>query len=243
MSTKIEKTYAGMLKYMRFAVNPFKNAVIVTECKIHKYINFQALNILKNDGFNDASSFFNDFVIQLNEGVVWADQDLKSMGHFYSHLKGRGLYGNRDALSLAVEYYNKALCDYRSGDIENSMFFLGAAVHLVQDVTVPQHANIRLLDSHKKYESFIRRTYLNTPSFIADRGGYYYMATIEEVVKCNARNAIKIYNRLKDIAEEEKRFYAITKFILPLAQKTTAGCLLMFYRDVSGAKTKRMLCK
>lgn len=242
MTTRVEKTYGKLLKYMRAAVNPFKKAVIVTECQIHKFINVQALEILKNDGFEDAYGFFSDFITQLNAGVVWADQDLKSMGHFYNPFKEKGLYGNRNALSLSAEYYGKALFYWKTEDIDNSMFYLGAAVHLVQDMTVPQHANIRLLDSHKQYETFIKRTYLHTPEFSTSRGGYYYMQCIAEAITCNARNAIKIFSKLKEIEDQEKRFYTITKFTLPLAQKTTAGCLLMFYRDVASSK-RRSICR
>lgn len=233
MPSRVEKTYGSMLKYMRIAVNPFKKVIITTECKIHKLINMQALEVLKNDNFNDAYYFFFDYAAQLNAGVTWADQDLKSMGHFYCPVRDRGLYGNTDALSLAVEYYGRALSNWEIGNVDNSMFYLGAGVHLVQDMTVPQHANIRLLDNHRQYENFVKRTYQNTSSFTAESGGYYYMHTIEEVVSCNARVALKIYSRLKYIENEEKRFHTITKFILPLAQRTTAGCFLMFYRDVS----------
>lgn len=232
MPGKVEKTYGAFLKYMRIAINPFKRAIIVATCEIHKFINMQALQILKNDKFTDAYSFFSDYVVQLNEGVTWADQDLRSMGHFYSPHRERGLYGNRDALSLAQEYYQRAISKWKAADIEKSIFYLGAAVHLVQDMAVPQHANIRLLDSHRQYENFIRRSYINTPKFKVSSGGYYFMHNIEEAVTCNARNAIKIYSKLRRIRDEEKRFFTITKFILPLAQRTTAGCLMMFYRDV-----------
>lgn len=233
MSGKFERTYGKLLKYMLTAVNPFKNVVMMTECVVHQFINVQALEILRNDDFADAYNFFSDYLVELNAGVVWADQDLKCMGHFYSPSRGRGLYGNKDAVTLAAEYYRKALNCWKAGFVENSMFFLGAAVHLVQDVTIPQHANIRLLDHHKKYEKFIKRTYLQIPHYRVEQGGYYYMHCIEEAVTDNARNALKIYGRMKTIENEEERFIAITKFILPLAQKTTAGCFMMFYRDVA----------
>lgn len=239
MPGRFERTYGEFLKYMRFVVSPFKRAIIAAECKIHKFINIQALEILKNDGYLDAHNFFSDHITQLNRGVVWADQDLKSMGHFYNPFRGRGLYGNKNALSLAVEYYDKALTYWENADNDNSMFYLGAAVHIVQDMAVPQHANIRLLDSHRRYENFMRKTYLVTSSFRVRSRGYYFMRRIEEAVTCSARTSIKIYSRLKRIKGDEKRFYTITKFILPLAQKTTAGCLMMFYRDVSKYRGKR----
>lgn len=240
MPSRVETSYGKLLKYIRIAINPFKKVLIVTECKIHKFINLQALEILMNDNFTDAHSFFSDFIFDLNAGVTWADQDLKSMGHFYNPFNGRGLYGNKSALTLGVEYYENALQCWKAGNVENALFYLGAAIHLVQDMTVPQHANIRLLGSHKQYETFIKRAYLKSPEFSVHKGGYYYMRCISEAITCNARNAIKIYSRLKTIKDETNRYHTITKFILPLAQKSTAGCLLMFYRDTA---RQQIICR
>ncbi|MCX7843498.1 MAG: zinc dependent phospholipase C family protein [Clostridia bacterium] len=231
MQGRVETAYGKLLTYFKLFISPFKKVVMHTECQIHKMINLQSLEILKNDKYIDAYNFFSDFITSINEGAVWADQDMRSSGHFYSPVNGKGLYGNTNALTLALEYYNNALKSWSEGKPEEAMFHLGATVHLVQDVTIPQHANIRLLDNHRQFESFIRRTYLNTPRFAADRGGYY-IDSIKEAVTCNARNAIKIYNRLKHIKDISKRFYTISKFIIPLAQKTTAGCFLRFYKDV-----------
>jgi Zinc dependent phospholipase C. len=242
MTGRLETSYGKLLKYIRVMANPFKKVIIVTECKIHKFINTQALEILKNDNFTDAYSFFSDYLFHLNAGVTWADQDFKSMGHFYNPFRGRGLYGNNSALTLGVEYYEKALQSWRDGSVEGAMFYLGAAIHLVQDMTIPQHANIKLLDSHKKFETFIKRTYLQSPAFTVNKGGYYYMRCINEAIACNARNAIKIFAKLKRIEDEYKRFHTITKFILPLAQKSSAGCLMMFYKDTAkqDARCSRM---
>lgn len=232
MSSRIEKTYGKLFKYTMMAINPLKKAVIETECIIHKFINIQALIILDNDKYEDAYSFFSDYIEKINEGTVWADEDLKSSGHFYNPNIERGLYGNNNALSLALEYYKNSLIYWRMGDNDRSMFYLGATAHLIQDMTVPQHANIRLLDNHRQYENFIKRTYLNTHRFVAFEGGYY-MGSIDEFIKCNARTSIEIYQRLRDIDDESKRFFTITRFILPLAQKTTAGCFMRFYRDTA----------
>jgi len=54
-----------------FALNPFKKAVIKTECMVHKYINIQALEILKNDKYIDAYCLFSDYIDDLNKGVTW----------------------------------------------------------------------------------------------------------------------------------------------------------------------------
>jgi len=181
---------------------------------VHKYINIQALEILKNDKYIDAYCLFSDYIDDLNKGVTWADQDLKSANHFYNPDRKKGLYGNNNALSLAVTYYNKALEYWYDLQPNLAMFYLGAAVHLVQDMTVPHHANVRLLDNHRQYENFIKRTYLNTPRFTVDRGGYY-LSGIEEYIVCNARNAIKIYSRLKDIKDVSKRFTPLQNLPFP----------------------------
>ncbi len=228
----VEKVYGKIFYYLLNAINPFKKTIVDTPCSIHKLINLQALEILKNDNFLDAYGFFSDYITVINDGVVWADQDFKSLGHFYSPVKEKGLYGNNNALSLAKEYYKNAIGYWNNDDAVKALFYLGAAVHLIQDVTIPQHANIRLLDSHRQYENFIRNNYAGCSEFTVFRGGYY-LDNIEEFIFYNARNAINIYNSLKNIENDSERFYKITKYILPLAQKTTAGCFLRYYKDVS----------
>lgn len=227
----LEKTYGKLFRVATIAINPFKKAVMQTECQIHKFINIQALEILKNDDYKEAYLFFSDFITQLNEGVVWADQDFKSSGHFYSLTKNKGLYGNNNALSLALEYYQYALEFWKTEDTDLAMFYLGATVHLVQDMTVPQHANIKLLDDHRQFENFIKRIYRFTPEFKVDQGGYY-VETIEEAIRHNARNAMKVYSKLKSIPDDNVRYYTISKFMLPLAERTTAGCFMRFYKDI-----------
>lgn len=237
MAGKWEKTYGFLFKSVLVAVNPFKSAITQPECIIHQFINWRALEILKNDNYADAFDFFSDYIVELNRGVVWADLDLKNSGHFYHPRKERGLYGNNDALSLAVEYYKKALQYWEEGNTEESLFYLGACVHLVQDVAVPQHANNRLLDDHRKYELFVRRIYRFTPVFWV-KDGAYHVDTIEEAVRCSARVSMKVYARMKHIKRDNKRFFVMTKFLLPMAQRTTAGCFLKFYRDI-GKRTRQ----
>ncbi|RCX20004.1 phospholipase C [Anaerobacterium chartisolvens] len=231
MQGKFERTYGVFLKYIVTMANPFKKVIIRTECQIHKFINLQALDIIKNDNFLDAHSFFSDYTAALNDGVTWADQNFKSMGHFYNPIKNKGLYGNKNALLLANEYYAKSLMHWTQNQPEMSIFYLGAALHLVQDMTVPQHVNIRLLDSHRRYENYIKRIYMSSPELAVYRGGYY-VESIEEAVRSNAHNTLRIYSRLKGIKDDEKRYYSIARYTLPLAQKTTAGCLMRFYRDI-----------
>lgn len=231
MQTLVELSYGKLFKYTMKAINPFKKAIMTTECIVHKVINNQALVILKNDNYIQEYNLFSSFITELNLGVVWADQDFKSSGHFYSPIKARGLYGNTNALTLASNYYRFAINYWSIGDLKKAMFFLGASAHLVQDVTVPQHANIKLLDEHHKFEKFVRDTFYDTPEYMAANRGCY-LESVEELIKHNAFCAIKANKKVSTIKNEKYRFYALTKYTLPLAQRTTAGLFLAFFKEI-----------
>ena len=126
------------------------------------------------------------------------------------------------------DYYAKALHLWQQGKFNKSMFYLGAALHIIQDMTVPQHANIRLLDNHRQYETFVKRTYEYTKEFKVDTGTYL-IYSIEDYIWFNARVAMKIHKHFSPIEDDEQRFYKITKCILPLAKRTTAGAMVMFF--------------
>ncbi|WP_234978632.1 zinc dependent phospholipase C family protein [Anaerosalibacter sp. Marseille-P3206] len=227
----LEKAYYHFLSTILGIANPIKKSIIKTQCKVHKAINLDALIILKNDIYTDEYNFFYNFILDINEGAVWADQDFKSSNHLYNPYKKRGLYVRKNAMDLAVEYYYKALSLWRNEEFSESLFYLGATLHIIQDMTIPQHANIRLLDNHHQYESYVKRTYDYIRDFQVKKGTYL-LDTVEDYIRFNARVAIKIYNNFKTISNDEKRFYHITKCALPLAKRTTAGAMVMFYDDI-----------
>ncbi len=231
----IEKTYGNILQYTFAFLNPFKKTIINTHCSVHKFINIQALRILKLDNHFSAYELFTLNISKINEGAYWADQDFKSSSHLYNPYTKKGLFGRRNAMELAVDYYAKAKDYFVNGDISKSMFFLGAALHIIQDMTIPQHANVRLLDNHRQYETFVKRSYQYVKEFKADKGAYI-LDTIEEYIRFNARVALKIYKKFKSLKQSEERYYRIANCTLPLAQRTTAGCMLTFYNDVVAGK-------
>ncbi len=229
----VEKSYNYFLKFVFGITNPLKKSIIQTHCQVHKFINIQALQILRNDNREKEYNFFLSYILDINKGAVWADQDFKSTHHFYHPYRKKGLYGRKNALDLAVEYYTRTLELWRAGEFHKSLFYFGAAVHLIHDMSIPQHANIRLLDNHKQYETFVKRSYQYVQEFRAEKGAYL-LDTIEEFIKFNARVALKIHKRFRTIVDDEKRYYLITKCNLPLCQKTTAGAMVMLYEDLFG---------
>lgn len=228
---RFEATYDSMLKTIFHAANPIKKAIINTHCKVHIFINAQALVILKNDGYLKEYNFFDSYFDSINEGAVWADQDFKSSNHFYNPRKKRGLYGRKSAMDLGVEYYNKAIVLWYKRKFNESMFYLGASLHIIQDMTVPQHANIRLLNNHRQYENFIKRTYKTIKEYNAYSDSYI-LKTIEDYIEFNARVALRIYKKFKYIKEDTIRFYRVSKCGISIAERTTAGAMLMFYEDI-----------
>ena len=227
-----ELTYNFILKNTFRLLNPIKKSIMKTKCEVHKFINDFALNMIQNDGYSKEYKFFFPYISDLNDGVVWADQDFKSSSHFYHPGKKRGLYGNKSAMDLAVDYYSQSITLWNENKINESLFYLGAALHLIQDMTIPQHANIRLLDNHKQYETYIKRTYRYIEEFHAETGSRI-LKTIEDYIRFNTRVSIRIYNRFKNIKNDEERYYRISKCGLPLAIRTTAGAMIMFYNQIN----------
>ncbi len=224
----VESIYGNALRYSFAFLNPFKKLIIETQCEVHKFINHQALEILKNEFYMDKYYFYHHFIYDINEGAVWADQDFKSSNHFYNPRTEKGLYGRRNAMDLSLEYLEKCCSLIKIGDYHRAMFYFGATLHLIQDMTIPQHANVRLLDNHRQYENFIKKTYQHMDEFKAETGAYQ-LNCLQKYMKFNARVAMKIYRKFKSIKEDKERFYKMTACILPLAERTTAGFMIHFF--------------
>lgn len=227
----VERTYGKTFGTVLWLINPVKKIFKKTLCEVHVFINDNALEILKNDGYYEAHKFYVENRKSLNDGVVWADKDFKSRDHFYNPFTHRGLYGCRSSLQRFGRYYRNAVVHWDCGDREKAIFYLGAAVHLIQDSTIPQHVNVNLLKSHKRFEDWIYKVHNNFEHYTAKSGGLYYDNPYEYIER-NAKKTIEMYRRYRNIRNRELRFYRIANTTFPLAQKTTAGCLLNFYRSV-----------
>ncbi|WP_066504521.1 zinc dependent phospholipase C family protein [Abyssisolibacter fermentans] len=230
-ASTVERYYGVAFRSVLKVVNTVKKRVYKNECKVHQFINNQSLRIIYESGHYREYELLEYYKKDLNKGVVWADQDFKSIGHFYNPIKERGLYGHYNALYLAEKYYNLALDNWNNGLFENAIFNLGACVHLIQDVTIPQHVNIRLLDKHRKFESYVKKIYKRVKEYKSHEE-IIYKNNVKEYICYNAYNAIHLYNSYNKIENDKDRFRRISLEALPLAQQSTAGCMLMFLKDV-----------
>lgn len=232
MNNAFETTYGNFMKGIFYVVNPLKKKIIKTYCTAHKFICAQGMNILKNEHHREEYIFFRKYTKCINDGVTWADQDFKSSNHFYHFEKGKGLYGFSNALVECRKYYNSALGYIDAGDLQKGMFYFGAACHLIQDATVPQHVNNRLLKKHRHFEQWIiRKLAQETEHFEVNKGIINY-EKLEDFIKENALEANNIYYKYENILNEDERYRKIASEAISLAQKSTAGVMLKFYADI-----------
>ncbi len=236
----IERSYSILYRKVAKAVNPLKKKVIKTECIVHKFINNQAVEILKNDGHNKVYNIVSKYIDEINEGAVWADQDFKSSNHFYNPKTNKGLYGNSNAKIECITYYRRAIKEYFQGNIKDAMFYLGAACHLIQDLTIPQHANIELLNNHRSYENWVIKMYNKHHKFKVNSGGIY-LDSLEYYINLNTHKAIETYQQFSKLKNEHMKFYKITSVSLILAQKTTAGLMNNFFYDIQRLKAINLM--
>lgn len=238
----IERSYGRVLGVTLGTVNPFiKTVKKRNECKVHKFINQQALNILGNDGNIDTWELFTKHIKDLNLGVVWADQDLRNRNHFYNPYTERGLYGFSNAMRECTVYYRAALMWRHRKDYRRALICLGVACHLIQDMTVPQHVNVTLFDNHRKFEKWVVETHDNETDFRCSRDGIY-LNTVKDYIEKNAYAALDAYRESTGIGDLECRFFNIAVKELCLAQRSTAGLLQLFCRDVYYEDKQEAVC-
>lgn len=228
MKRKIEKHYGKAVRKVMKTVNPIKKLLIKTYCEVHKFINTKSLEVIKMEGFEDEYSFYLKYMRQMNAGTVWADQDFKSTNHFYHYLEQKGLYGFSNALIECEKYYSMSINFATQGNLEAALFYFGVACHLIQDATVPQHVNNKLLNSHRNFELWIIKKLRNGYKFVKTTESKRYNS-IEEYIKANAIKANETYNAYLDVADTETRYELIANSIMEEAVKTTAGIMLDFY--------------
>lgn len=227
---RVESSFGKTVRLLFYTVNPIKKKIIKTYCIVHKFINMQAIDVLYNEGNKEEAAYYKKYIKAINEGVTWADQDFKSSNHFYHLNKEKGLYGFSNLLFELKKYYEKATCYFKEGDIYRSMFFLGVCCHMIQDATVPQHTDNKLLKDHRKFEQWIISKLLLDFSFTAKDGMKQY-ENLEDYIKNNtafARAAINKYGALTNL---EDRYYKISVEIINEAERTTSGLLNKFYLE------------
>ncbi|SHE57939.1 phospholipase C [Desulforamulus putei DSM 12395] len=181
-----------------------------------------------NDGYKQAAQFFNMFADQLDSGVVWVDNGLQSACHLYDPDTKSGMWHWPSAAEKCVEFYHKALKLWHNKKHARAMFFLGAALHLVQDVCVPHHASCKIFNGHVDYESWVE---IRRHHYLTEDGGIYQISDQpQDWITENAKLAKQYFSLVSQGLPED--YHRATAVLLPRAQQTTAGFLLHFYNQL-----------
>lgn len=223
-----EKIFGMVAKGFMIAANPFKKFAFRTPCLMHRFINIQAVHILENEGYINAADFYREMIKPLNEGATWIDQDFKSTNHFYHFERHKGLYGFSDSLTESMKYKEKIRKHIKEGNLTRALFYAGVICHLTQDMTVPQHVNNKLLESHRDYEVWILSKAWDEIDFSVSRGIIRY-PRFEHYISQNSLIANSLYRFSGKMDDKEEDYRFLSERLIAHAQRATAGLLLDFY--------------
>lgn len=195
----------------------------------HLFCNRQGVKILKNDGKTAHALFLDNHIDILNRGVIWADQGWKYFSHYLDPKVNNGYGPYPNAKHECKHYFEKAMYLWFNNKKKKAMFYLGAAVHLVQDLCVPHHSVGAAFSGHNEYEKWVQSYY---SSYEVSSGGIYnYNANSGDWVEHNA-NISRVYYPYVSFIRSKRSYDMATKVLLPLAQRTTAGFFSFFLESV-----------
>jgi len=181
----------------------------------------KSYELLSLDGNEEISRLFSPYHRWLKKGLLWADQGWKNAGHFYCRPDHQeSLWPN--AAAECQLYFNKAV-DLYACNKAKSMFYLGAALHIVQDMCVPHHAVGAVFDGHREFEKWAGN---NWQHYAPRTGSYLPFTHPAQWIAHNARLSAPLYTLVSlEAGADEVSFAAAAAVLIPLTVATTAGFL------------------
>ncbi len=217
----VGQTLGKMTKLLLAPVGPlqyFLDSPGVT----HVHCLDQAYIALENDGKKNVATLFKAHHSTLKKGLFWADRGWKNVNHFYSQPGKQGIIRWPGATTECQYYFNKAFASFPK-NVNKGMFFLGAALHLVQDMCVPHHSLGIVFDGHKEFETWATR---NWHKFPVESGMYLPFAHPAQWIDNNACVSGPLYPLVSlDGGCTEASYEKAAKILIPLTIATTAGFL------------------
>lgn len=185
--------------------------------RTHGILTRQAVAILPTDGHPAAAAWLMKEERALIRGLYWADEGWKNVTHYYRPRSGNGLLAWPNAADMVAEYTALARDWYSLKVAAAAAFYLGAAVHLVQDACVPHHAAITM----RRHEAYENQAEAEVSRHIVTSKGLYQPWSPAEWIHENAAAAEPW---LHDRTGRGSGLGAM----LERAQRTTAGFLYAF---------------
>lgn len=150
------------------------------------------------------------------------------MAHYLDPVRQKGINPWPNAATECRYYYKQALEMLRRKKIGSAFFFVGAALHLVQDLCVPHHAMAIPFRGHQNFERWVLK---NRYDFAIDCGGIYDK-NIQDPAQWVFNNARKAREYKEVIDCENTSYYRESALKLySMAQSTTSGFLYWFCQN------------
>jgi len=198
----------------------------------HSFINSQAIRILRADGHTRWANLAEKHFDTWNTGTYCADHHYRNTTHHFNLKTGRGLWRWPSAVDVIGGFWDEAMSAWRSGHQGRAFFWLGAVVHLIQDLCEPHHARATVLHGHRRFERWAAQ---NKDSYVLSQGGVYDLGNRpEEWAVANAGMAWEMFPLVTDGSNLDDYSWALG-ILLPRAQATTAGLVGRFLAVAEGA--------
>lgn len=214
---------------------------------IHDFCIEQGLKIARHDGQLPAldPAFYDTFLTHMKHGSYYADfGSMRSLSkasfrtHYLRPKSHRGyLPGIRNAGQTCEHFYYLARLYWGSHSYDRAAMYLGASAHLVQDLCNPFHTTHKSLREHTEYE---RRGMNNIERHAVNEEGIYHFRPLAGHyrddrafgwVDFNAHRSGRLLHLVIN-GPSDPRAKEMTGKIMIAAQRTTAGFLSMFFREV-----------
>ena len=192
----------------------------------------QAYKVLEQDGKEDVRTFFQPYHSWIRKGLFWADRGWKNVYHFYANPDKPDTLSWPGASAEAQYYYNQAINNF-SQDVLKGMFYLGAALHIIQDMCVPHHSKGIIFDGHQEFEKWVGAHW---QEFAIENNGLYLDYTHpSQWVDYNAQASASLYPKVSTHARSNEIMYAeAAKVLIPLTIQSTAGFLNFVRNELAG---------
>lgn len=198
-------------------------------CFTHKFCNMQTVALLQQFSDKRTAAMVQKNMEYIQNGVVWADLNFKNIMHFYDPFKNKGLWKFSPAVVSFEFYLDKAERFLKKRNMDKSFFYLGAAIHLLQDMSVPHHVSGDLFNGHKKFEEWVQ---LNLHQFVF----------FTDIKWRECKNPIQLFMdaayfatnfiSLVDYKATVRDYFSTANILLLETQKNTASLLEWFVKKI-----------
>lgn len=231
MSTENSTALVKMTKFFLAPMAPLQY-FLDTPGVSHDYFLCRAYEVLTRDGKDEVRTFFQPYHPWIRKGLFWADRGWKNVCHFYANPDKAGSTHWPGATAEAQYYFNHAMT-YFPKDVIKGMFYFGASLHIIQDMTEPHHSIGSVFDGHQEFEKWVTRHW---EEYAINQGGLYPNFTHPgQWVEFNATRSASYYPLVSSHSScNEQTYSKAAQDIIPLTIQTTAGYLDFMKGQLNG---------